>query len=54
VDGGDEMERHDKVQQESIWELLTTEKTYIADLRVVTEVLMYNLLTIIHSPTITS
>ena len=38
VDGSEEMERHDRVQQEAIWELITTEKTYIADLRVVTEV----------------
>uniref|UniRef100_A0A7M5WUH8 DH domain-containing protein n=1 Tax=Clytia hemisphaerica TaxID=252671 RepID=A0A7M5WUH8_9CNID len=38
VDGNEEMERHDRVQQEAIWELITTEKTYIADLRVVTEV----------------
>ena len=41
VDGADEMERHDRVQQESIWELISTEKTYIADIRVVTEVLWW-------------
>lgn len=38
VDGSEDMERADRVQQESIWELLNTEKTYISDLRVVTQV----------------
>ena len=39
VDGNEEMERAARVQQESIWELISTEKTYISDLRTVTQVL---------------
>ena len=39
VDGSEEMERAARVQQESIWELISTEKTYISDLRTVTQVL---------------
>lgn len=39
VDGSEEMERSARVQQESIWELISTEKTYISDLRTVTQVI---------------
>ena len=39
VDGSEEMERAARVQQESIWELISTEKTYISDLRTVTQVI---------------
>lgn len=38
VSGHEEMESKERVQQDSIWEILTTEKTYIQDLKVVTTV----------------
>lgn len=36
--GHEEMESKKRVQQDSIWEILTTEKAYIEDLRIITTV----------------